>query len=59
MLKREFIVKGDMIVVLKELGNYKNINIDELIQKAKEIRKSYSGLLDDIILKTTEIINDV
>ena len=55
MMKREVFINGEMVDVMQELQNFHDINVVELINKAKEINTQYKGALDEFILKTTRI----
>ena len=52
ILKKELIIKGEMIDVMQTLQNFGDVNIDELITKTKEINEKYKNDLDDFILNT-------
>jgi hypothetical protein len=52
ILKKDLIIKGEMIDVMQTLQNFGDVNIDELITKTKEINEKYKNDLDDFILNT-------
>ena len=52
ILKKDIIFKGEMIDIMQTLQNFGDINIDELINKTKEINEKYKNDLDNFILNT-------
>ena len=58
MMKKDTIVKGEMVDVMQSLQNFQDLNIVEVIKKAKEINKENKEELDEFILKCTTIIED-
>ena len=54
ILKRDIIIKGEMVDVMPALQNFGDINVDELIQMSKKICDKYKNDLDEFILKTTK-----
>ena len=59
MMKKEVIVNGEMVEVMQSLQNFKDINVDEVIKKAKEINENNKEALDEFILKTKRIPEDL
>ena len=55
ILKKKIIMNGEMVDVMQTLQNLGDINIEELINKAKEINEKYKNDLDSFILKTKVI----
>ena len=55
ILKKKIIMNGEMVDVMQTLQNLGDINIEELINKAKEINEKYKDNLDSFILKTKVI----
>jgi len=55
MMKKEVIVNGEMVDVMQTLQNFQDINVDEVVKKAKEINVKNKDALDEFILKTTRI----
>ena len=55
ILKKKIIINGEMVDVMQTLQNLGDINIEELINKAKEINEKYKDNLDSFILKTKVI----
>ena len=53
-LKRDIIIKGEMVDIMPSLQNFGDINIDELIQISKKIHDTYKNNLDEFIMKTTK-----
>ena len=58
LMKKDIIMEGDMYKIMTSLQNFKDINIDALIKKTKEINKEYKNALDKFILKTKKIIDN-
>ena len=58
MMKKDIIVNGEMVDVMQSLQNFQDLNIDELIKKAKEINKENKEDLDEFILKCTKVNED-
>ena len=56
--KKEIFMKQGMVEIMQELQNFENVNVGELIKKAKEIRNENKEDLDEFILKTTQIPNE-
>ena len=55
ILKKKIIMNGEMVDVMQTLQNLGDINIEELINKTKEINEKYKANLDSFILKTKVI----
>ena len=55
ILKKKIIMNGEMVDVMQTLQNLGDINIEELINKTKEINEKYKDNLDSFILKTKVI----
>jgi hypothetical protein len=55
MMKKEVIVNGEMVDVMQTLQNFQDINVDEVVKKAKEINEKNKDALDEFILKTKRI----
>ena len=55
MSKKEVIVNGEMVDVMQALQDFQDINVIQLIKKAKEINSQYKEELDEFILKTKKI----
>jgi len=55
ILKKKIIINGEMVDVMQTLQNLGDINIEELINKTKEINEKYKANLDSFILKTKVI----
>ena len=54
-MKKDIILNGEMVDVMQALQNFQDINIIELIKKAKEINNEHKEELDEFILKCTKI----
>ena len=55
LIKKEIIIKGEMVDVMQTLQNLGDININELIIKTKEINEKYKDDLDQFILNTRKV----
>jgi hypothetical protein len=55
LIKKDVIIGGDMCKVMQSLHDFKDIDIDALIKKTKEINQAYKKELDNFILKTKKI----
>ena len=55
IMKKEIILKGEMVDIMQTLQNFEDINVDEMIQRCKEINSKYKKNLDEFILKKKTI----
>ena len=55
LIKKDNIIKGEMVDVMQTLQNLGDININELIIKTKEINEKYKDDLDQFILNTRKV----
>ena len=58
IMKKDIIVNGEMVDVMQSLQNFQDINVIELIKKAKEINQQNKEGLDEFILKCTRVIDE-
>ena len=58
MMKKNVIVNGEMVDVMQALQNFQDIDVVEMIKKAKEINAKNKDELDEFILKTKRIIEE-
>ena len=56
-MKKDIILKGEMVDIMQTLQNFEDINVDELIQLTKKLNEKYKKNLDEFILKTKSIKN--
>ena len=56
IMKKDIIVKGEMTDVMQSLQNFQDINVVELIKKAKELNQQNKEELDEFILKCNRVI---
>ena len=57
IMKKDIILKGEMVDIMQTLQNFEDINVDELIQLTKKLNEKYKKNLDEFILKTKSIKN--
>ena len=57
IMKKDIIIKGEMVDIMQTLQNFEDINVDELIQLTKKLNEKYKKNLDEFILKTKSIKN--
>ena len=57
-MKKDIIMNGEMVDVMQCLQNFQDLNVVELIKKAKEINKNNKEELDEFILKCNRVIED-
>ena len=55
IMKKDIIIKGEMVDVMQTLQNFEDININELLNKTKELNEKFKSQLDEFILKTKQI----
>ena len=55
IMKKNIIINGEMVDAMQTLQNLGDININELINKTKELNEKYKSELDDFILKTKRV----
>ena len=51
-IKKDIIIKGEMVDVMQTLQNFEDINVEELIKISKDINFKYKDNLDEFILNT-------
>ena len=54
-IKKDIIIKGEMSDIMQALQSVGNVDINELIQKTKEINEKYKNDLDLFILNTKQV----
>ena len=55
LIKKDIIIKGEMVDIMQTLQNLRDIDINKLIIKTKEINEKYKDDLDQFILNTRKV----
>ena len=52
IMKKDIIIKGEMVDVMPSLQNFEDINVDQLIKLSKSLNDKYKKNFEEFILKT-------